>query len=215
MASPEAATGVAGRLWWIAASIGVALALGGCSGDEPIAAEPTPSTGPSESTSATEEASPAGQPTGDGEAWRSRFSPGQLQRYDAALSRWIEYSHKTARIYRAGVDTPGARAVFAEYDMQAQLRTRALAETYDDGGVRVERGPTALDRRATSIGRQVVVIRQCNDYSRVRVTQDGEVVAGATPRHLVTPIVIEMDRPRGRDWMVARIQLKDKTSCAA
>lgn len=147
-------------------------------------------------------------------SWTEEFDAEQLERYDEALIRWQEYSRKTAVIYRKGLDAPEAREVFREYDLQAVARIRSLAETYEAQGVRTVRGPRPLSTQAISIEQTVVRIAQCSDYSRVLVTRDGERVQGVKPRHPVTPLLIEMDRVAGGDWMVARVQLKDRTSCA-
>ena len=146
--------------------------------------------------------------------WQDKFDAEQLDRYDEALTRWQEYSRKTAVIYRKGLDTPEAREVFREYDLQAVARIRSLAETYEAQGVRTVRGPEPLSTQAISIGQTVVRISQCNDYSRVLVTRDGERVHGVKPQHALTPLLIEMDRVAEGDWMVARVQLKDRTPCA-
>ena len=159
-------------------------------------------------------ATPASSQSIKASSWTDEFDEEQLERYDEALTRWQEYSRKTAVIYRKGLDTPAAREVFREYDLQAVARIRSLSETYEAQGVRTVRGPEPLSTQAISIARTVVRISQCSDYSRVLVTRDGERVQGVKPRHAVTPLLIEMDRVAGGDWMVARVQLKDRTSCA-
>lgn len=153
-------------------------------------------------------------PSAEASSWMDRFDADQLEKYEAALTRWQEYSRKTEAIYREGLDTPEAREVFREYDLQAVARIRSLAETYEAQGLRTVRGPESLSTEAISIDGSVVRLSQCNDYSRVLVTRNGKRVPGLKPQNPVTPLLIEMDRVAGGDWMVARVQLKDRTSCA-
>lgn len=184
--------------------------LAGCadSGDLPSgpAAQTTASVATSQTPSESQDASPS---------WRSDFDAVQLKTYEQALARWVEYSRKSVAIYRAGRDTPQAREVFREYDLQAVARIRSLAETYEAQGLRIVRGPIPLGTRAVSVEKTFVRISQCNDYSRLLVTRNGEPASDLRPKNTVTPLLIEMDRPAGSDWMVARVQLKDRSSCAA
>lgn len=176
----------------------------GAAGDES-----SPSTSPAVTLSAepTDSSSP--------EPWRDQFNERQIASYEAALRRWDEYSERTEQIYRAGRDTPSARAVFREYDMQAVARIKSLAETYDAQGLRTIQGPTPLSTAPVSVEPRVVLIAQCNDYSDVEVTRNGKPVEDVRPEHVQTEILIEMDKPAGHDWMVGRVQLKDETLCGA
>lgn len=195
------------------AALGVVLSglsLSACSDLGEAAGDPVPD--PPSST-AVSPPSPSASETEP--AWTDEYSADQLDAYAAALARWQEYSDKTESIYREGRDTPEARKVFQEYDMQAAARIRSLAETYDAGELRTLQGPEAVSAEPVGITEQVVLISQCNDYSQVQVTRAGEPVADAIPEHVVTPILIEMDLVPGREWMVARVQLKDEKSCSA
>ncbi|WP_193604806.1 hypothetical protein [Nocardioides dongkuii] len=165
-------------------------------------------------TSETPSDSPPSVPP-DPEGWRDELTDEEIATYESALNRWQEYSDRSAQIYRIGQDSEAARAVFREYDMQAIARIRSLAETYDAQGLRTLQGPTPLSTTPLDVRSDVVVISQCNDYTDVQVTRDGRPVDGVEPSHLQTPIRIEMNKPSGRDWMVARVQLKDEKSCAA
>lgn len=164
----------------------------------PVATSPAPSASQDASTS-----------------WKSDFDAVQLKTYEQALARWVEYSRKSVAIYRAGRDTPQAREVFREYDLQAVARIRSLAETYEAQGLRIVRGPIPLGTQAISVEKTFVRISQCNDYSRLLVTRNGKPASDLRPKNIVTPLLIEMDRPTGSDWMVARVQLKDRSSCTA
>jgi len=190
------------------------LPLAGCSddnakgSDDPAPTAPTTTLKPTPTTPAPTTA-----------AWRDKYTAEQLDAYDAALARWQEYTKKTNAIYMAGRDTSEARAVFRDYSMKWQGLVKVLAETYDAGRVRKERPTKPLSTRAQLVrlnadGTGSVTIWQCTDYSDVLVTQNGQPVAGTKPDHLITPLIIHMAKPEGRDWMVADTELKDKASCA-
>lgn len=179
---------------------------GGANGSRPDALATTAAGTPSDS--------PSSVPP-DPTSWRDELNGREIATYESALNRWKEYFERSAQIYRIGRDTEAARAVFREYDMQAIARIRGLAETYDAQGLRTLQGPTPLSTTPLNVRSDVVVISQCNDYTDVQVTRDGQPVDGVKPSHLQTPIRIEMNKPSGRDWMVARVQLKDEKSCAA
>ena len=170
---------------------------------------PASASPPSSSISADSAESPTDPP------WLDDFTADEIAVYEAALARWQEYSEKSAQIYRLGRDTEAAREIFREYDMRAITRIKSLAESYDAQGLRTIQGPVPLSAKPVSVEPRVVVISQCNDYTDVQVTRAGEPVDGVTPKHLRTPITIEMDKPAGHDWMVARVQLKDEKSCSA
>ena len=188
------------------------LAVCGCSSnasESPVEATPTP-----KATATAEVPQPSSEPASVGPDWQDKFTPSQLEVYEAALKRWQEYTDQRNQIYGEGLDTPEARAVLREYSMQWQLRVRELAELYDQGGVRILVPEEAIAWRALSISPTVVLISQCTDYRDVRVTQRGRPVKGTKPDHPITPLIIEMDKTDGRDWMVALTDLKDERSCA-
>ena len=157
----------------------------------------------------------ASSPKSEMPAWHDKFTAEQIDAYEAALLRWQEYTAKGNEIYRSGRDTPQAGAVLREYSMEWQLRVRELAQVYDQGAVRIVSPESALSWKPISITDKVVVISQCTDYTNLLVTQEGEPVKGTRPDNLVTPLLIEMDKPVGRDWMVATTNLRDERPCAA
>lgn len=184
-----------------------ASACGGEGGSEQTAPQSTPEW-PTSSTTAPTNASPASD-------WKSKFTEAELDRYEEALDRWQEFTELAHEIHMRGKDTPEARAVFKEYSLQYQRDIAELVQTFDEGNVRLERPEEPLWWKAVSIEPRVVVIRQCTDYRNVRLVQDGRTVPGTKPKHRVTPLRIEMNKPKGHDWMVATTQLKDKRACHA
>lgn len=199
------------RAWRALAAVGLAVTmLSSCS--KSTEAESGPSSPTASPTASPQTTAPP--PADPSPSWMSQFNGAQLARYQQALARWEAYSKQSVAIYRAGRDTPTAREVFREYDLQAVARIRSLAETYEGQGLRIARGPRPLSTKAVSVERTVVRIWQCNDYSRLLVTRNGKRASGFAPNHIVTPLIIEMDRPDGGDWMVAQVELKDRTSCA-
>lgn len=185
----------------------MSLVAVGCS-DDGQAAKPS-----AQSSSPTTMAPSTSSPPTEA-AWRAKFTEAQLEVYEEALGRWQEYTEKANDIYRAGEDTPEARAVLREYDMQWQGQAKILATSYAKGGVRTVTPPKSVSWRALSIKPKVVLISQCTDYTNVLVTKNGKPLAGTKPKHLVTPLVIEMDKPSHHNWMVARTELRDNKSCA-
>jgi hypothetical protein len=202
--------------WRTTTAVAVALlaTVAGCGGDETEAdpLPPTPSTtSPTPSSTETTPAAPAG--------WEDDFTEDQLRAYDAALIRWQRYIELTNEIYRKGKDTPEARAVLKGYNLLWQRDIVTLAQTYDEGGLRLEVPSMPLWTMAKSVdvtkdGAGTVFITQCTDYSQVRYTRNGKVLKNK-PRHLVTPLTIHMTKPDGHGWMFAGSTLKDKSSCAA
>ena len=186
----------------------MSLAAVGCSDDGQAANPSTTSSAPPAST-------PSASATPSEETWRAKFTDAQLEAYEQALGRWQEYTEKTNAIYKAGRNTPAAREVFREFSMQWQGRVGELVTRYERDGARVVRPPEGLSWQAVSARPRVVVIRQCTDYRDLLVTVKGKKLAGTQPDHLVTPLLIEMDRPIGKDWMVADTKLKDSRSCTA
>lgn len=147
--------------------------------------------------------------------WQSKFTEAELDRYEEALDRWQEYSEELNAIHMKGKDTPEARATLKEYSMQYQSEIAQLVQTFERGNVRLVNPVKPVWWKAVSIKPRVVVISQCSDYRNLLLTQNGKEVPGTKPKHLVTPLKIEMDKPKGHDWMVATTKLKDKRSCKA
>ena len=185
------------------------LGAAACGGGNEPEADPTPIP----TTSPTQSTSPTDPPGGPPEGWEDKFTRDQLNIYNAALGRWERYTELANEIYRKGKDTPEARAVLREYNLFWQRDIVTLAQVYDEAGTREERPPEPLWTYARSIKPTQVVIIQCTNYSEVRITRNGEVIDNK-PKHLVTPLVIQMTKPKGRDWMFEGSTLKDKASCA-
>ena len=191
------------------------LGVAGCGGsdqkNEP--ASPTPSASPtSPSSPATEE--PGGPPTG----WEDKYSADELNAYNAALARWQRYNELTEPIYKAGRDTPEARKIIREYELQWRRAISDLVQYYDKGGLRNEVPPSSLWTQAISVslnpdGTGTVIIEQCTDYRSAVVTKDGKPAEGAIPKHPITLLAVHMAKAKGNDWKVAALKLADKTSC--
>lgn len=183
--------------------------LAGCGGDDDPQAQPTPS--PSPATSEPSPTDPAGGPPA---GWEDEFTAAQLNTYNAALMRWEQYRKLSNEIYRKGKNTPEARDTLREFNLFWQRDIVTLARDYDQGGIREEVPPEPLWSYARSVKPGYVEIIQCTDFTDVRVTKNGDVLDNK-PKHPVTPLVIEMTKPKGGDWMWQGSTLEDKKSCAA
>jgi hypothetical protein len=189
-----------------------AVAVTACGTDDPPGGDPLPSPTTELSASANSPSSAETPP-----AWESKFSPRELDQYKEALRRWQEYTAKTHEIYEAGSDTPGARRVFQEYSLTWQGDAAVLADSAKRH-LRVTVPEKSLSTRAISVrlnrdGTGTVEISQCTDYRPVTVLQNGTQIKTSQPSHLVTPLLINMTKPAGRDWMVAKTDLRDHSSC--
>ncbi|WP_460815044.1 hypothetical protein [Nocardioides korecus] len=193
----------------IAACSGSLAACGG--GSDPESKPP-----PSAPTS-TKDPSPSSDPSGTGgppTGWQDKFTHEQMDTYNAALRRWKQYTKLSNEIYRKGKDTPDARATLQEFSLFWQRDALTLATDYDKGGLRREVPAEPLWTYATSVKPTYVVIVQCTDYSKLKYTKSGDVLDNK-PSHLVTPLVVRMGKPKGKDWVFAGSTLKDKKSCVA
>ncbi len=202
----------------VSASLALLLTLAACGSDQP---EPIPPAPPSESNSAatsspssTETDKPSGVPAG----WEEEFSDRQLRAYQAALSRWERYRRGTGPIYAEGKNTPAARRFLRRSDLRWREQIGIL-EGIEQAGLREIRPPEPLRSRAQSVefgqdGTGTVVITQCTDYTAMRWERNGSVEKGLKPNTLVTPLVIQMEKPAQRNWMLVESQLEGTKSCA-
>ena len=163
--------------------------------------DPSPSEGPSKA---------GGPPTG----WEDKFTREQMNSYNAALRRWEQYTKLSNEIYRKGKDTPDARDTLQEFSLFWQRDVVTLSTDYDKGGLRREVPAEPLWTYARSVKPTYVVIVQCTDYSKIKYTKNGDVLDNK-PNHLVTPLVVRMGKPQGKDWVFEGSTLKDKESCVA
>lgn len=201
------------RIPIVLACVVAVVTVTACGADDSPSADPAPSRTSGLSTSTSSPSSTETPP-----AWESKYSPRELDQYREALRRWQEYTAKTHEIYEAGSDTPGALRVFKEYSLAWQGAAAVLADSASRH-IRVTVPERPLSTRAISVrlnqdGTGTVEISQCTDYRPVTVLQDGKQIETSRPSHLVTPLVINMTKPAGRDWMVAKTELKDHSSCA-
>lgn len=179
-----------------------------CDSGDPAAGpsgEPTPGT-QSQTTSTSPEASPTAS-----EAWRSKYTPDQLKRFDAALERWQQFSARYNEAARRGVDTPGIEAMFGEYSTTAAVDYSAFLDQFVRGGARLEVPAVPIWFSAKEVGPSWVVIKQCTDFSKVRVTVNGEVAKQPRPfRRLIT---VRMSKTPGNDWMKVRANSGELQPC--
>ena len=64
---------------------------------------------PSSNTPSTKDPSPSEDPSGAGgppTGWEDKFTREQMNTYNAALRRWVQYTKLSNEIYRKGKDTP-------------------------------------------------------------------------------------------------------------
>jgi len=177
------------RLLVAATTLALVVTLTGC-GDSDPKSDPTPSPTVAPTTPAPTSAS-----------WRDKYTSAQLKRYDAALGRWQSFWTQTNAVKQKGIDTPGVKAMYEEYSMTAVGDYAVFKNSYADHGARIEVPPVALWARAREIGTSWVVIEQCTDYSKVRVTVNGDPVPQRGPDRRF--VVVKMSKPQGHDWMKA------------
>jgi len=197
---------------------GSMLSAAGCERDDPPV-KPTPTTASPTTVPPTTTATPAhgGPPAG----WEEKYSAGELKAYKEALSRWQRFRQRLVRLEREGKHTAEAQRVFEEYRVSPQAGAHAL-RAVEKNGYRFEEpyeplwsmaGPVQLSADGKADG-AVVVIRQCTDYSAMRVTKDGQdVSAEVRPKHVVTTLLIKMTNLGGK-WKYVDSTLRDKKSCA-
>lgn len=161
----------------------LALALVGtlssCGDDEPEA-DPTP----------TESTSPTTTPTAD-PTWDDKFTPEQIQRYEAARDVWLEYWDFYTEIARKGVDTPGVMRGFEKYSLNALVDHSEFLDTYVRGGARMEVAPEVLWTSASKIKKTTVIFNYCLDYSNARITTNGQLNEISNPSRRLIEVQME------------------------
>ncbi len=185
----------------------LAISTAACAGgDDP---ETSPTDAPTSSaTEGTSEPTTDPTPTTDPDAWRTKFSPAQLEAYDTARQRWETYESRSEPIWAEGKATPAAEKLFKEYfphpiwmDQFEQL------ETYEQYEVQIAGTPDVLWSRAKSIGDASgeVEIEQCVDYRSTTTTQNGEATKPIESRQKPVLREITMIKPKGYDWLIYAI----------
>lgn len=147
------------------AALALALAgtLSSCGDDEPEA-DPTP----------TESTSPTTTPTAD-PTWDDKFTPAQIQRYEAARDVWLEYWDFYTEITRKGVDTPGVMRGFEKYSINPLVDHSTFLDFFVRGGARREVPPEVLWTSARKITKNAVDFNYCLDFTNSRTTVNGTV----------------------------------------
>lgn len=182
----------------IAAAAALTIGIVGCGGDEP---DPIPSTSPSASTSA----SPSASPSVDQDAWKKKYTPKQIQAYEAALQRWEDFESRSEPIWAKGKATPAAEELFREYLPSPKWRIEFMKlETYEKAEVKTTGTPDVLWSRATFIakGSTSVQIRQCIDYRAMTTTQHGEPTKPIASRQRPVLRELNLSKPEGYDWLI-------------
>lgn len=208
------------RAWRQTAAAGLTATLlfaAGCGGAEPKGSPaPTSSTTPPTASSAPTSVEPGGPPAD----WKDKYNAAELEAYEAALSNWQRYQQLAAPIDAAGKYTPQAERLYKKYVVTWQASVSQLRDA-EQAGVRVEVPPVALWTIAESIALSkggsidgaLLVIRQCMDYSEIRVTKNGDdVTATVRPEHTFAPLLIEMTN-LGGIWKKLKTTVEEK-SCA-
>lgn len=179
------------------------LALTGCQGDG-NEADGDPTEVPSTSTETPTET----ETTAD-TSWREEYNEEQLQAYEAALQRVDDYEQTSEPIWREGIATPEAEALFAEYWLVPQVPYGQL-QTYQEVDVQISGRPTVLDSRATRValsdGGESVTIDQCVDYSTSRFIQYGTQTTGGASEPVLR--TVQIDRfvgERETPWQISEI----------
>ncbi len=129
---------------------------------------------PSSNTPSTKDPSPSEDPSGAGgppAGWEDEFTRQQMNTYNAALRRWVQYTKLSNEIYRKGKDTPDARDTLQEFSLFWQRDVVTLSTDYDKGGLRREVPAEPLWTYARSVKPTYVVIVQCTDYSKIKCTK--------------------------------------------
>jgi hypothetical protein len=182
----------------------LALSTAACAGDgDP---ESTPTDGLTRSaTESTSEPTTAPTPTKDPDAWKSKFSPAQLEAYDTALQRWESYESRSEPLWAKGRATPSAERLFKEFFPHPSWRGYLdRLETYEEVEVKSDGLASVYWSEAKSIskeGRSVQIV-QCVDYTTIQGTQRGEPVT--RPGWLEKPQLrkIYLSKPEGYDWLI-------------
>jgi len=198
-------------------ALGLTASLAACGGG---AADPhaSPSTTVSTSPSPTGTQTTGGPPAN----WESKFTPVELAAARTGMSTWEDYRRLSSEIYKEGKLTPGAKATLQKYDFWWQRDIVTLGETYDKGGLRRVSDVKPLWSYVKSVELDAdgetgdLVIVQCTDYRPLRYTRNGRPQTVDKPKHLMTPLLIQMTKPdKDHGWMYYKANLKDKTSCSA
>lgn len=182
------------------ASIALLATTAACGGgdDEP---EATPT---SRTPTTTQSPSPT-EPSPTETAWQDKYTPAQLDAYEAALSRYEEYETRSEPIWAAGKVTDRAEALFKQYFPSPlwQGRLRMLS-SYEQVDVQVEGLADVYWSRAKSISDTgfSVVLDQCVDYTTVKVTQRGEAAQPVKWQQKPNLRTITLEKPEGSDWLI-------------
>ncbi len=137
--------------------------------------------------------------------WKGKYTPAQLDAYEAAISRYEEYETRSEPIWAAGKVTDRAEAIFKQYYpsplWQGRLR---LLSSYEQVDVQVEGLADVYWSRAKSISDTgfSVVIDQCVDYTTVKVTQRGEAAQPVKWQQMPNLRTITLEKPEGSDWLI-------------
>lgn len=181
----------------------LALSTTACAGDD------NPESGPTDgaTSSATETSSPEPttepSPTTDPDAWRAKFSPAQLEAYDAALQRWESYESRSEPIWAKGEATPAAENLFKEFfPHPAWMDYWERLQGFEQINVKVSGTPTVSWSKAKSVSTSgsSVQVQQCVDYSSVQRTQDGKEIPRPAPKPQLRTIFLS--QPEGYDWLI-------------
>lgn len=185
------------------AGAALTLVLTGCQSDSDDRDEGT------ETPSAT--ATPTETETTTDTSWREAYTEDELRAFDDAVQRVDDYEQSAEPIWREGVATPEAQALFTEYWLVPQVPFGQL-QTYQEADVQITGRPTVLDSRATRISLsdsgESVTIDQCVDYSTSRFIQYGaETTGGATEPQIRTVQVDRFVGERETPWQLTEINL--------
>lgn len=188
------------RITVTSVSLALIATSSACAGgdDEP---EPTAS---SSSAPATQSPSPT-KPSSTETVWQDEYTGSQIDRYEAALSRFRDYETRSEPIWAEGEATDRAEALFMQYFPSPlwQGRLRMLS-SYQQVDVQVEGLADVYWSRAKSISDSglSVVIDQCVDYATIRVTQRGEAAQPVAWQQKPNLRTITLERPEGSDWLI-------------
>lgn len=179
----------------------LALSTTACAGDDPETA-PTDDS-PSTATSSTSEPTTNPTPTLDPGTWESKFSPVQLQAYEAALQRWESYESRSEPIWAKGEATPAGEKLFKEFfPHPAWMDYWERLQGYEQINVKVSGTPTVYWSKAKSVSASgsSVQVQQCVDYTPVQRTQDGKEISRPAPKPQLRTIFLS--QPEGYDWLI-------------
>lgn len=184
------------------------VSTAGCAGSDP---ETAPPEGPATSATATTSAEPApspSSPTKDPDAWKSKYSPAQLEAYDTALRRWESYESRSEPIWADGQATPAAEKLFKEFFPHPIWRGQfQQLETYEQYEVKIAGTPDVLWSRAKDVtaAGDGVTIEQCVDYRFTTTTQYDKPTSPIESRQEPVLREITMNKPKGHDWLIYAI----------